>query len=162
MTRILSIDAATKSGYAVGDMIPGQHIPAVGQFGSHKVKGKDGAFFDAYSQWLVDLFATVDPQVVVFERPRAINLQTAEKLLGIQALIRLRTHRHQAKPLQVNVTSMRKYFTGHGSMKRDAAKKAMLAACHSRGLDCGTDDDAADAIGHLFYATNQLYKEGWG
>lgn len=153
--RILSLDLATRIGYAHGEL---GRDPA---FGSHTLPstGDDiGAYLDAFDHWLgpgghfLDRFHGVD--LVVFEAPilpRITSAMTVRKLSALPAFLEWRCRRALVPVRELHLQSIKKFWTGHG--RADKARMFEAARDHwgYRGLlDYQTDE--VDALGGWWLA----------
>lgn len=149
---ILALDLAFRAGWAYG--APGGR-PTSGHHRIGKVGGSDGEFFTAYHDWLCDLITVHAPGAVCWEAPfiRGVqNLQTAKRLMGLSAVTDLVATLRQVRGHELNVATVKKFFTGSGR----AEKKDMVFRARQLGHDV-TDDNEADALACFYYAESCLY-----
>lgn len=160
MTRILAIDAATTSGWALGVHTPGVSAPDVLKFGTMTTAGKGGVFFALYAGWMNNLLADFKPDVLICEIPHIVrgNVE-GPKLLGALAIVQLACYRRDIVFVPGYIPAMRTLFLGKGGnkLKRAQAKPRMIEAAKHRGHQVDTDDEA-DAVGYLYLASDKIQK----
>ncbi len=145
---ILALDIATNTGWAEGD--PEALKP---HFGSLRLapEGSDqAALFGGMIGFLGTRFQAFRPRTVVFEAPELFRLKsgkatrkTIEVLFGLPAVASGVCSRYAIHDLQEAAPNdVRGFFIGNRNLKREQAKKAVLAECRRRGWDCANDDEA--------------------
>lgn len=160
MTKILALDLATCTGFALGGR-SGVILSGYRRFPS---TGDDiGAFGRAFRDWLVIGLKRHKPDLVVFESPLLTgltNITTLRKLYGLA--FELETVAGDAKLLDMNsgIECLEvsngdwiKHFLGAGNVPPggDARKKAVFRMCGIRGWSPENHDEG-DALGILDYA----------
>lgn len=156
MHMLLALDIATQTGWAFGD--PLTHPCGVGGLtvpghkplsGSRRVLRPGAGLGEALSgvrQHWGHFLRAQRPQWVAYEAPimggSAANLNTVRLINGIIGTIEsLCWELHIPTPIQINVATIKKHFTGSGR----ADKAAMIAAAARRGWSV-IDDNEADAL----------------
>lgn len=129
--------------------------------GSHRLVdpgSADGAVGVAYREWLEQQLRFFQPQWVVFEAPlpptgsaARRSLRTARRLLGLAFLTEAVCWEAGLECREVHISTVKKHFAGHGGAK----KPDMIAACHARGIDAKSPDEA-DACAVLDVAISFL------
>lgn len=153
---LLALDIATQTGWAFGN--PLTHVCGAGGLpvtspkplsGSRRVLRQGAGLGEALSsvraQW-GHFLGTQRPAWVAYEAPimggTAANLKTVRLINGIIGTIEtLCWDLNIPAPIQMNVATIKKHFTGSGR----ADKAAMIAAAAARGWSV-TDDNEADAL----------------
>jgi Holliday junction resolvasome RuvABC endonuclease subunit len=147
---VLALDLATETGWALGK--PGDNYPRSGtiRFAS-KGASHRAILHDAHNWLTVFLMNERVDQAVIEQEVRkreswkssiaADNLTV--KLIGIaeERLFAARIYKIEFAP----VNSVRKFFIGDGSVKRDSAKWQTVQRCEALGW-APADDNAADAL----------------
>lgn len=172
--RVLALDLATSTGWAVADMESYRPLTAIelagvapvpkprsGVYAIPKAKRDDlGAFLDAFDEWLGGLFAMAEPTFVAFEAPWVgpkTHQDTAHKLLNLAGQVELRCYRSDfvKRYFKANNSRVRAHFIGPGRGKRAEIKAKTIAECNARGWQVESDDEA-DALALLDYAMHCL------
>ena len=124
MKSILAIDCGTVSGAAGGSPAA---APVLHTWRGSNLDGPEefGARFDRFEEWLDDLVAIHQPDMIAFEAPlvaRGPNLATSHAtirfLFGLAAIIEKRAHQLGIRCEEVNVQSVKLHFAGHGHAKK--------------------------------------------
>lgn len=115
-----------------------------------------------FEDWLCDLIEAHAPAVVAYEAPliphgnalltRAHTVLLLIKLAGVAELV---AARYGCRRMAVNVSTVKKFWTGHGRAEKDA----MIARCAQLGWSCRNDHEA-DSAAVWAYAMSTLNK-GW-
>lgn len=161
MTKTLSLDLATRTGFALGSRA------GVILSGSRQLPktGDDlGLFGRAFRDWLVKGLKRHNPELIVYEQPMlrgaSTNLNTLRKLYGLAFMVETIAgdvkllERNDPIPVQeINNGDWIKHFLGAGNVPResDARKKAVFRMCQIRGWR-PEDYDEGDALAILDYA----------
>lgn len=127
--------------------------------GSHRIAAPGvgiGGFLNAFDLWLSDLVTLHTPDILVFEAPiltgGQTSIDTARKLMCLAGVTELIAHRRQIPIVrEVNVSSVKKHWTGNGRAK----KFEMIDAARARGFAPRTDDEA-DALAAMDFAASIL------
>lgn len=153
MTRILAIDCGTISGAAGGSS---SAAPTLHTWRGSSLDGPEefGARFDRFEEWLGDLVAIHQPELIAFEAPLvargpnvATNHATLRFLFGLAAIVEKRAHQLGVACEEVNVQSVKLHFAGHGHAKKfEIAEK-----CRSIGWEPANEHEA-DAAAVWFCA----------
>ena len=145
--RILSLDLATKTGYAYRDDW-GKIISGVKDF---KVKGKlDPALRFSYLQdWIsssLSPFYRMDK--IFYEQPHKSGGKGAEFLIGLVTIVKVWCAEHAVAYDYVHTGTLKKWATGNGHAKKpDMIKRAREILGREP-----IDDNEADAVCLLLYA----------
>lgn len=149
---ILALDLGSTVGFAIAR--PGAEPLS----GSHRLPlaASDGAYFDAYGQWLADMLTVNAPRVLVYEAPiltgNKTHFQTAFRLIGLAAITLMIGHRREVRKLMsANNATVKKYVLGNGR----AEKIQMIEEMRRRGWD-PRNEHAADALGVLLWTEATL------
>jgi hypothetical protein len=160
MTKILALDLATCTGFALG----GRSGVIVSGYRRFPSTGDDiGLFGRAFRDWLVTGLKRHQPDLIVFEQPmlpNQTNITTLRKLYGLA--FELETVAGDAKLLglargieckEVSNGDWIKHFLGAGNVPKgsEARKKAVFRMCGIRGWSPENYDEG-DALGVLDYA----------
>lgn len=156
--RLLSLDLATRLGWAFGDAFEGE--PVSGSFLLPSTGDDIGAFLKAYHLWLIARVAEFQPDIITMEAPLAATTKTTQttllKLWGLCSHTEFVAAFKGLPCRQIAAGEWKKGFVGRAGFGKPKTK-AMLAtypvlqACHQRGWDV-TDDNEADALGQWTYA----------
>lgn len=153
---LLALDIATQTGWAFGN--PQTHVCGAGGLpvpgpkplsGSRQVLRPGAGLGEALSgvrQHWGHFLRTQRPAWVAYEAPimggTAANLHTVRLINGIIGTMEsLCWELRIPAPIQINVATLKKHFTGSGR----ASKADMIAAAARRGWSV-TDDNEADAL----------------
>lgn len=161
--KIIALDLASKVGIAVGE--PGA-VPLLWTHPLGRVGGTQDARFAACLRLTGDLIQAHGPGEIVIEKPihgqrtRAKNARNPDALeaertnfflVGLRACVRGVANLHGVPVHDHAVSTVRLHFIGHGMLKREAAKAAVMARC--RQLRWAPDgEDSADAAALWDYA----------
>lgn len=154
--KLLTLDLATKTGFAVGDISSGER-PLSGVHTLPSTGDDIGRFLLAFDKWLSDMIAFHKPETIVFEAPLFLaggksNISTARKLMCLAGMTEYFCSKHKVSCAECHVGTIKKYFTGSGSAK----KPQMIAAARARGFE-PKDDNEADALAIYFYTMNKFH-----
>lgn len=152
---VLSLDLATATGWAL--WAPGLDAPRSGTVKLPRTGEDVGRFLRAFDEWLRDFISLERPWRLVFEAPilttGKTDITTARKLMCLAGVAEMVAHRAGIPCYEQRIAEVRKHFVGHGNLRRDAAKRAVLDACRARGWQ-PRDDNAADALALLDYVVH--------
>jgi len=149
VSKILAIDAASLTGYAVSGGSSGVKdiAPAKNQHA--------GARYQKLWRLLSHLLAeSVDISMVVYEEPipHHLGMTAAEYAWGYVSIIKLWCAEHKIACRGVHISEWKKYITGKGN----AEKSDVIAAMKQAGFN-PIDHNHADALGIMCFAT-----QTWG
>lgn len=156
---LLSLDLATRLGWAAGDVMEGEPM-----WGSHRLPstGEDiGTFLKAYHLWLIAKLKEVEPALVLMEAPMPgggkTNMSTIAKLWNLCGHTEFVCAMKGIRCLQASVNEWRPAFVGPGkgriSKPKTVAERLnypVIQACRQRGWML-EDDNEADALGLWVY-----------
>lgn len=156
MSKILALDLATTTGFALGDR------SGVILSGSRRLPktGDDlGRFGRAFRDWLLIGLRRHKPELIAYEQPMLrgadTNINTLRKLYGLAFMVETVAGdtEFQIPCVEVNNGDWIKHFLGAGNVPRDsiARKKAVFRICGIRGWKV-EDYDEGDALAILDYA----------
>jgi crossover junction endodeoxyribonuclease RuvC len=154
--RILALDLASRTGWAVGD--PTDARPASGSIRFATPGASLGTVYSGCRQWLSD-FVAADPEIrlIVFEAPMApqhmAGVTTAHIiriLIGLCAVTEEFAYSRGLDVREAKVSDVREHFLGTNRIKRKEAKASTIASCHRLGW-APADDNAADALALWHY-----------
>lgn len=148
MKRILALDLATESGWAVqrGD---GVVVTGIAVFVSRL---NPGWRWSRFYGWLNDLIEFEKPELVVYESP-FVHMKHRSGLglsYGFVALTELLASKHEVKCYGVAPRALKKWATGHGN----ADKLTMLRFARSMGWNLSNDNEI-DARFLLHFASER-------
>jgi Holliday junction resolvasome RuvABC endonuclease subunit len=147
--KILGLDLATRTGFAVGlpDEAP--------RFGTVVLpsSGQDvGAFAIAFGEWLNAMLDAELPQVVLYEQPSIFSKTTPATLIKLNGLAydceRICKMR-RFRCYMVNPSRLKKFFAGNGR----AQKQDMIDVARREGWPV-QDDNQADACAIFAYGVH--------
>lgn len=149
MKKLLALDLATETGFAVGSP---DGEPTYGSFRIFDVG--IGAFLDAFETWLTKQVRDYQPGLVVFEAPilkkEGTQISTVRKLTSLAGITEMVCHRSETQVLEAHLQSVKKYFSGKGN----ATKEDMIQSAHRWGWP--TDNhNQADALGIWAYTISE-------
>jgi hypothetical protein len=159
--RILALDVATTTGYAVG---PIDQVPAAGSISFGAPNASENAIFGNALRWIsTTLEPRPRPDVVIIEAmlpPGAkvgnTTRQTRDRLAGLHGIVRAVAHlRGIAQINQATVGDVRMHFIGTRTMKSRAAKVEVVSRCTQLGWPV-SDDNSADALALWSYARSLI------
>jgi crossover junction endodeoxyribonuclease RuvC len=141
--RILAIDHASRTGYAVLD--DGKLVTCGCRFISSGGAGKGYRLFKMYDA-VAELINTYKPDIIALEQPKdRTNANTVLTLIGYYCMAQYCAHMHGVPVNEVNPKQMKKVVTGNGNADKD-----MMLEYISMRL--GVDKDTISPI--------ELYKVG--
>ncbi|RWX72546.1 hypothetical protein [Mesorhizobium sp. M2A.F.Ca.ET.039.01.1.1] len=143
---ILALDIATKLGWAEGE--PGG-TPRFGSLALAPDGSSQAAIFGGMIGFLGSRLQAFKPRTIVFEAPELFRLRsgkatraTIEVLFGLPAVMQGVAYRMGVYDLQeATAPDVRGFFIGQRNLKRQEAKKAVVAECHRRGWMVRNDDE---------------------
>lgn len=149
--RVLALDLATCTGYAIGAITDG-----VIEHGSHRIPktGEDvGLYLIHHRDWLDQLIARVKPTELIFESPvlfgAKTNLATLRKLYSLAGVTEMVAFEAGLPVTEENVQTITTHFLSKGCPRTgDARKQATIAKCRERGWN-PRDENDADALALL-------------
>ncbi len=163
--RILALDLATRSGWALG--YPRDPVPYSGSCRFVASEGRAlGATFSACRNWLRDMLdVETDIGLIVFEAPMVpqhmdgkTSAHVIRILIGLCAVAEEIAYARKLDVREATVSDVRRHFIGTARIKRPEAKSATIAACHRLGWK-PADDNAADALALWHYQASLLVPE---
>lgn len=142
MVEILAMDIATVSGWARG------RVGEQPTFGSIRFGGAESVFASAMI-WMLDTMATEPPDQIILEAmlpPTAMKGQTSravrDRLAGLHGVIRGVAALRGIALSDAPVGAVRSHFIGESSLRRDAAKAAVMERCQALGWEVKNDNEA--------------------
>ena len=138
--RIMGVDTSTKTGYAVLDQDGG-----VIKVGVLHFKPEPARFnrFEKYVHGLRQLVMTYEVDLVVIEGYSYAGKFNNSLQYELGAVIRMMMHLNDIMFVEVPPTSLKKFVTGKGNVKKDL----MLLGVYKRWDFDAADDNEADAYG---------------
>jgi hypothetical protein len=158
--KVLALDLATCSGFAVGEV--GETHP---HFGVIRFSAKDGtrkALFGGALRWLNQTLTTHQPGIIAFEEPLHFGLRRGasqagndELAYGLPAIVQAVAFLRGIYDIrQVRTVEVRRFFIGDNP-KRAVGKRETMLHCRALGLPV-EDDNAADALAIWFFVCAQI------
>lgn len=160
--RILSLDLATRIGFAHGEL---GRDPKFGAFTLPSTGHDIGAFLEAFNEWLgvhpqfLEQFGAVD--MVVFELPilpRVTSAMAVRKLSALPAFLEWRCRQARVPIRELHLQSIKKFWTGHGRADKATMMRAAVGHWGYRGLTDNQGDEV-DALGGWWLAHALLAPE---
>lgn len=161
--RILALDLATVTGWAVGDLVPPAPTPLEGacgagapsqSSGSERLGTKYNTVGEkvlAFGRWLDDMLAVHQPNAVIVEaalpHSASRNAESAALATALFDTVKKTCDRRRLFWRTVHIGKLKKHATGTGHAK----KPEMIKAARARGWN-PKDDNEADALWLLDYA----------
>ena len=143
--RILALDTATVTGWAVGPTYPAH---GVHNFGPGKIDR--AALWLVFQYWLSDMIKLYKPDVLAYERP-FVRGPGSLKLMGLAVETEKAAYLNDIFVLGVSPATVK----AHAKVKPRDGKAGMVDAARAKGWHVGTADEA-DALWLLDYAAGQL------
>lgn len=147
--KVLGIDQATHTGYAVVDS--GSLVDS----GTQVFKGHVGKRISEFTAWLKLKIQTELPDLVVYERPHFRGYAATLSGVGLIASILAVCYELGVRAVDVHTATLKKFATGYGK----ASKSEMTGAANrAEGLSLNTkeNNDEADAIHLALYGSTYL------
>jgi len=155
--RILALDVATKTGWAV--LMDDERIESGMQDFTLKRGESKGMLFYYFRHWLRPILSSLRPDIVVYEAAHHRGGHATEVCVGlvtrIKELIDIRNARspdHEIEYCAVHSATLKKHITGNGR----ASKNEVKVAVRQRLGRHITDDNEADALALMYYAEDTL------
>jgi hypothetical protein len=130
-----------------------------------------GARGYAFRHWLTDNFKTFDIDCLAVEAPLPLRSKTNQHsirwLYFANGIVHTEAHDWQMQLAEIGVGTWRSYFIGHAhapkeivgqNERRKWLKGEVLSECRARGNN-PYDDNAADALGLLYYVKSCVENE---
>jgi len=151
--RILALDAATKTGFAIAE---NSKIYESGVQDFSKKRGEsNGMMFIRFRKWLRNIIETTQPDVVVYERAHFRGGAATELCVGLQTRIQEVCEELRINYDAVHTATIKRYATGKGS-----AKKADIMNWAEKILRRPPiDDNEADAVAMACWAWDEFESE---
>jgi hypothetical protein len=151
---ILALDLSLSTGWAYGQL---GEKPNWGRWSLGRV-AEGGAVFARLEDEIDDAIRLHRPRALIYEAPLPANRQndntTAKLLLGLPAVVELIAYRHRIECFWQNAIQARSKVLGKAPRgKSQDIKPVIMAWAKARGWDTHGQDDAADALLLLVYAT---------
>lgn len=173
--RVLALDLATATGWAVGSPHGGRVSHGVIRMPK---TGEDiGRFLAHFRDWLGPAIEELAPEEIVYEMPilpTTTSLQTVRKLNGLCGQAEVTARDYKVLCTEANLDDIRNHFIGMArapkeigrglskEKKREVRRRWMkdrtITECHMRGFKVAGDDDA-DALALLSYRLTLLNKD---
>jgi hypothetical protein len=154
MARLLSLDLATRTGWAFGATEAGDPVSGVLQLPKSGVEL--GPFLHSYGHWLRATVVEYEVEVIVFEEPIMPNgftqLATLLKLYGLIGMTETVAFTMKVPCRQVAAGTWKKGFCGKAGFGKSAKPYPPIIKCHELGWRHIKDDNEADAVGLHVYS----------
>jgi len=148
MTRLLSLDLATRTGWAFGDTEAGD--PVSGVFKAQNAGVELGPFLHSFGHWLRSTIAERQIEIAVLEEPimpgGMMQMATLLKLYGLIGIAETVCHSLQVPCRQLAAGTWKKAFCGRAGFGKSAKPYPPLVRCRELGW-APADDNEADALG---------------
>lgn len=159
MKRVLALDLASTSGWAVGE--PGMLLAHGSIRFAAKGASHEAIFANAYD-WMADKIAIYAPNLIVWEAPLSTSFKRGQTttdvttvLFGLPAVIGCCAFQRGIYDIRKAETrAVRLHFIGQNP-KRQVAKPMVMRQCRAHGWDV-TDDNEADALAIWSYQSSIL------
>ena len=138
--RVMGVDTSTKTGYVVLD--DEGDVAKVGVV-YHKPQDNRFARFARYTKGISELVAAYGVDLVIIEGYSYAGKFTNSLQYELGACVRMKLWQDEVKFVEVPPTSLKKFVTGKGNIKKDL----MLLAVYKRWDFDTEDDNEADAYG---------------
>jgi crossover junction endodeoxyribonuclease RuvC len=148
--KILALDLGTRTGWA---LLEDGHVESGVQVFDVKRGESPGMRYLRFNRWLEEM-ASADPRpdVIVFEQAHHRGGAATEVAAGFSTRVLEFCARHGIEHASVHTATLKKFATGKGN----ADKEAMLGAARERFKPNLADDNEADALWILEYASNEI------
>jgi Holliday junction resolvasome RuvABC endonuclease subunit len=154
--RILVLDPATTTGYAIGDIEadkPNSHgfVKLVGTTREHRL-----CTFESWLEGIIkrESMAKTPIDLIAYERPGGSHFTGVQFHANLEGLILLVAHKNELKLLPLSAKSMKKFVTGSGN----ATKADVLKSIKTYTPNI-IDDNEGDAYGFFLLAKNKLQND---
>jgi hypothetical protein len=154
--RVLSLDIATVTGYAVGRKSSGMELSGTWDIAPRRGESQGFRYIKLRARLNEMLSAYPDIGVVVYEQTMArafgggrVNMAHVEYSSGCAAIVQAWCVDHKIEHAAVYAATIKKHACGKGNAK----KPDMMAAARARGWKF-VDDNECDAMWLLDYALN--------
>ena len=138
--RIMGVDTSTKTGYVVLD--DQGDIAVVGVL-THKPQADRFTRFSHYTREIAELVDAYGVDLVIIEGYSFAGKFNNALQYELGACIRMKLHENEVPFIEVQPTSLKKFVTGKGNVKKDL----MLLNVYKRWDFDTNDDNEADAYG---------------
>jgi crossover junction endodeoxyribonuclease RuvC len=142
MVDILALDIASRLGWARG------RVGDAPTFGTVNF-GTTDTVFAAAMMWILDTIALDPPDAVIIEKmlpPQAMTGETSravrDRLAGLQGIMRGVAALRGIPVSEATVVQIRAHFIGDSSLRRKAAKTAVIERCRALGWNVQNDNEA--------------------
>ncbi len=159
--RLLSLDLATRLGFAYGDLLVGDPVSGWHQLPSGTRENPNvGGFASAYNRFLRDMIEEARPDKIVMEEPMLAQADRGSPVTGLK-LTGLCYHTEFVCDelgidcRQVHTSTWKAAFVG-GKVSKKMKPYPVTRKCHERGFNLVKDNNEADAIGIWVYAAGKL------
>jgi len=149
--KILGLDCATKTGWAVADGT-GKIIESGVQDFTKRRGESNGILFMRFRKWLLELTTTTAANVIAYERAHFRGGAATELCVGLQTRVQEIAAEKSINVLPIHTAELKKYATGRGN----ADKSEMMTTA---GLILGRDpldDNEADAVHLAGFAAREV------
>ncbi len=134
--RILALDMATKTGWAMND----PSVSGVENFAVRRGESP-GMRFVRFVAWLEEIIEKARPDLVVYEQAHHRGGAATEVAVGLATHLQSTLARHGIDHTSYHTATIKKHATGRGN----AGKEEMMAAYRERFGSRPVDDNEADA-----------------
>jgi Holliday junction resolvasome RuvABC endonuclease subunit len=139
--KILGLDCATKTGWAITDS--NGNIIESGIMDFSKRRGEtNGILFLRFRKWLKDMIVLNHPDVLAYEQAHHRGGAATEICVGLTTRVLEAGAFHNIECLPLRTTEIKKFATGKGN----AGKPEMIAAAKNILHRDPLSDDEADAV----------------
>ena len=150
MTKILALDCATKTGYAL--VVDGQLKESGVQDFSKKRGESNGILFLRFRKWIDVLVDLTKPEVLAYERAHFRGGAATELCVGLQTRVQESAALRDVPCLPITTSSVKKFATGSGR----ASKQDMLYQAAIFLNRQPIDDNEADAVLLAMFANSEV------
>jgi hypothetical protein len=155
--RVLALDLATRSGFAVDG--PNTCPPIAGTYTLASKGSARGLSFLRFSEWLYEMIGAHDVGLVAYEAPIfgnvPMNKNTGTLLIGLGAMCEMMATSRNVAYFSAHIQTVRAHFVGAGRPAKP--KEAVMGRCRMLGWDV-PDHNAADAAAVWAYTKARFDK----
>lgn len=152
--RILALDLATKTGWAIGES--GKIVESGVQDFSVQRGESPGMRFLYFRSWLETLLTAIKPTLIVYEMPHLRGGATATVLVGLETRVHEVAAQRGIEYTKVHSAKVKKAVLGSGKATKEQVIEWAVGVL---GRPPASDDEA-DAVAILTWATRQFTVPG--
>jgi Holliday junction resolvasome RuvABC endonuclease subunit len=154
--RIIGLDTATKTGWAIFDSASGKIIESGVQDFAKRRGESNGLMFLRFLKWLSQIIDTARPDLIAYERAHHRGGAATEICVNLTGRVQEAAADNGLECATVPTMTLKKWSTGRGN----AGKPEMIAAARKLIGREPIDDNEADAVMIAAWAACEYCWEG--